>query len=167
MSNAMGNKRSANEHDSVRELLPLAAAGALDAAEEARLAAHLRLCEDCAANLGRWQEIQARLRRMPTPQAPTALVERTILLAQTRLTQESDRRGERRMMALILVFSWLFVAISWPLAQLLAHGWQSLLGFGFERGWENFAVFTAICWLAGAAAAVLLALRRNRERRLA
>jgi anti-sigma factor RsiW len=159
--------RTMNDHDKFRELLPLAAAEVLDANEEGLLAAHLRLCPDCAANLSRWQEIQAGLRRLPTPQAPAALVERTILLAQTRLTQKSDSRGERRIMALVLVFSWMFVAISWPLAQLLAHGWQSLLGFSFEQGWENFAVFTAFCWLAGGAATVLLAMRRSRERRLA
>ena len=163
----MSNGRSMNEHDAIRELLPLAAAGTLDAAEEARLATHIRLCPDCAANLSVWQQVGADLRRIPTPQAPAALVERTITLAQTRLTQELDRRTERRVVALVIVFSWAFVAASWPLAQLLAHGWQSLLGFGFEQGWENFAVFTAICWLAGGVAAVLLAMRRSHERRLA
>jgi anti-sigma factor RsiW len=163
----MINGRSTNEHDAIRELLPLAAAGTLDAAEEARLAAHIRLCPDCAANLSVWQQVGADLRRIPTPQAPATLVERTIALAQNRLTQESDRRTERRIVALVIVFSWAFVAISWPLAQLLAHGWQSLLGFGFEQGWENFAVFTAFCWLAGGVAAILLAARRSRERRLA
>lgn len=163
----MSNGRPMNEHDKVRELLPLAAAGALDAGEEARLAAHIRLCPDCAAGLERWQHLGAGLRRIPTPQAPAALVSRTISLAQTRLARESERKSERRIVTLILVFSWMFVAISWPLAQLLAHGWQSLVGFSFERGWANFAVFTAFCWLAGAAAAVLLAMRRSRERRLA
>jgi anti-sigma factor RsiW len=163
----MTNGRLMNEHDKVRELLPLAAAGTLDASEEARLAAHIRICPDCAAGLERWQQLGAGLRRIPTPQAPSSLVSRTISLAQTRLAQESDRRSERRIVTLVLIFSWIFVAVSWPLAQLLAHGWQSLVGFGFERGWENFAVFTALCWLAGGAAAVLLALRRSRERRLA
>jgi anti-sigma factor RsiW len=163
----MTNGRSINEHDAVRELLPLAAAGALDAAEEARLSAHIRLCADCAANLSRWQEIQAGLRRLPTPQAPAALVERTIVLAQTRITEESNNRAQHKIVGLVIVFSWAFVVISWPLAQLLAHGWISMFGFGFARGWENFAVFTALCWLAGGAAAVLLAMRRSRERRLA
>ncbi|MGC1106027.1 MAG: zf-HC2 domain-containing protein [Candidatus Acidiferrales bacterium] len=163
----MSNGKTMNEHDAIRELLPLAAAGVLDAAEEGRLAAHISLCPDCAANLSLWQQVGSNLRRIPTPQAPAALVERTIALAQNHLTRESDRRTERRIVALVIVFSWAFVAISWPLAQLLAHGWQSLLGFGFEQGWENFVVFTAICWLAGGAAAVLLAARRSRERRLA
>lgn len=159
------SKERLNEHDKVRELLPLAAAGTLDASEEARLAAHIRICPDCAAGLERWQQLGAGLRRIPTPQAPPALVSRTILAAQTHVARESDRRSERRIVTLVLVFSWMFVAISWPLAQLLAHGWQSLVGFSFEHGWENFAVFTAFCWLAGGAAAVLLAMRRSRERR--
>ena len=156
-----------SDHDKFRELLPLAAAGVLDAKEEDQFTAHVTVCADCAANLNRLQQLGADLRHIPTPQISEAVLDRTIALAQLRLTQESDRRTERRIVTLVVVFSWMFVAISWPLAQLLAHGWQSLLGFGFEQGWENFAVFTAICWLGGTAAAILLAARRSRERRLA
>lgn len=156
-----------NEHEKIRELLPLAAAGALDANEEAQVNDHLRRCGDCAARLSTLQEIQTELRRIPTPQAPASLVTRTIALTQNRLIEESDRRGERKVMAAVLVFSWVLVAISWPLAQFLGHGWMALLGSGFKEGWENFAVFTGLCWLAGAAAAVLLAARRQRERRAA
>jgi len=167
MNGKMSSGKSINEHDELRELLSLAAAGVLDASDEQRVTAHVGICPDCAANLNRWQQVGSSLRRIPTPQAPTALVSRTILLAQTRFAEESSRRTERRMMVLMLVFSWAFVAISWPLAQLFAHGWESLLGFGFEQGWKNFVIFTAFCWLAGAAAAILLATRRSRERRLA
>lgn len=161
------NHKAMSEHEKIRELLPLAAAGALDAAEESRLAAHLRICQDCAAALSSWQEIQSDLRRIPTPQAPAPLVARTILLAQNQLIEESDRRAERRIIAVVLVFSWIFVAVSWPLAQFLGHGWMSLVGSGFKESWENFAVFTGLSWLAGAAAAILLAARKQRERRMA
>ncbi|HKF51253.1 MAG TPA: zf-HC2 domain-containing protein [Candidatus Acidoferrales bacterium] len=167
MNSRMDSKKTANEHDQLRELLSLAAAGVLDASDEQRVAAHIGVCPECAASLNRWQQVGANLRRLPTPQAPAALVSRTILLAQTRLAEESSRRTERRMMVLILVFSWAFVAVSWPLAQLFAHGWESLLGFGFEQGWKNFVIFTAFCWMAGAAAAILLAMRRSRQRRFA
>lgn len=163
----MSSGKAIHEHPKFRELLALAAAGVLDASEEQPLAAHVGVCPDCAASLDRWQQIGASLRRIPTPQAPAALVSRTILLAQTRLAEESTRRTERRMMALMLVFSWAFVAVSWPLAQLFAHGWESLLGFSFEQGWKNFVIFTSFCWLAGAAAAILLAMRRSRQRRFA
>ncbi|MHB8524877.1 MAG: anti-sigma factor family protein [Candidatus Acidiferrales bacterium] len=155
------------EHDEIGELLSLAAAGGLNAKENQRVSAHLRTCPACAAELASWQAIEAGLRRIPTPQAPAALVARTIARAQMRFAEESDRRSERKMFALVIVFSWVFVALSWPLAQLLGHGWLSLLGLGFEQGWKNFAVFTAFCWMAGAAAAILLAMRRDRERRLA
>ena len=156
-----------SEHDEIRKLLSLAAAGALDAAEDQRISAHLRACASCAAKLASWQAIGAGLRRMPTPQAPAALVARTIAHAQMRFAEELDRRSERKVLALVVVFSWIFVALSWPLAQLLGHGWLSLLGLGFEQGWKNFAVFTAWCWIAGAAAAILLAMRRDRERSIA
>ena len=155
------------EHDEIRELLSLAAAGALNAKEDQRVSAHLRACPVCAAELASWQAIGAGLRRLPTPQASAALVARTIARAQMRFAEESDRRSERKVFALVIVFSWVFVALSWPLAQLLGHGWLSLLGIGFEQGWKNFALFTAFCWIAGAAAAILLAMRRDRERRIA
>ena len=155
------------EHEEIRELLSLATAGALNAAEDQRVSTHLRTCRACAAELGSWQAIGAGLRRIPTPQASAALVARTIARAQMRFAEESDRRSERKVLALVIVFSWVFVALSWPLAQLLGHGWLSLLGLGFEQGWKNFAVFTAFCWIAGVAAAILLAMRRDRERRLA
>lgn len=161
------NEKTMSEHEKIREMLPLAVSGALDASEEARMNNHLRLCAECNARLAFWQEIQSELRRMPTPQAPTSLVQRTIAAAQSTLLEESDRRSERRVIAVALVFSWLFVAVSWPLAQFLGHGWMAVLGSGFKQGWENFAVFTALCWLAGAAAAIMLAARKQRERRTA
>ena len=155
------------EHDEIHEFLSLAAAGALDATEDQRVSVHLRACPACAAELASWQAIETGLRRIPTPQVPSDLVARTIARAQMRFAEESDRRSERKVLALITVFSWILVALSWPLAQLLGHGWLSLLGLGFEQGWKNFAVFTALCWIAGAAAAILLAMRRDRERRIA
>ncbi|MGH9709628.1 MAG: anti-sigma factor family protein, partial [Candidatus Acidiferrales bacterium] len=112
-----------SEHDEIRERLSLAAAGALDTAEDRRVSAHLRSCPACAAELASWQAIGAGLRRIPTPQAPATLVARTIARAQMRFAQESDRRSERKVLALVIVFSWVFVALSWPLAQLLGHGW--------------------------------------------
>lgn len=163
----MSKELTMNEHEKFRELLPFAAAGTLAIPEEARLIAHLSHCPDCTASLERFQQLATHLRGIPTPQAPSALVSRTILLAQNRLAEESARRTERRIMALILVLSWAFVALSWPLAQLLAHGWLSLFGFGFAQAWKSFAVFTGFCWLAGAAGAILLAARRSRERRMA
>lgn len=156
-----------NEHDVVRRLLSLAAADALDSREDQRVAAHLRSCPACAEELRQWQEMGTGLRRLPTPQAAPSLVVRTIAMAQTAFTEESERRFERKLLAIGVAFSWVLVALSWPLAQLLASGWMSLLGVGFAQKWENFAIFTAFCWLTGSAAAIFLSRYRERERRLA
>lgn len=159
--------KAMNEHEHIRQLLPLAAAGALDSREDQRVAAHLRECAACAEELRQWQEIGAGLRRLPTPQAAPSLVTRTLAMAQAKLAEESERRFEQKLLVVGVVFSWVLVALSWPLAQLLASGWMSLLGVGFAQKWENFAMFTAFCWLAGGAAAIFLARYRQRERRLA
>jgi anti-sigma factor RsiW len=156
-----------NEHDEIRQLLSLAAADALNSREDQRIVAHVRSCAACAEELRQWQEMGAALRRLPTPQAAPSLVARTIAMAQAAFTEESERRFERKMLAVGVVFSWVLVALSWPLAQLFASGWMSLLGVGFAQKWENFAAFTALCWLAGGAAAIFLSRYRQRERRLA
>lgn len=153
------------EHDEIRQLLSLAAADALETHEEQRVAAHVRSCEACSEELRQWQEMGAALRRLPTPQAAAALVARTLAMAQAKLAEESERRFERRLLAIGVTFSWVLVALSWPLAQLFAGGWMSLLGVGFAQKWENFAAFTAFCWLAGSAAAIFLSRYRERERR--
>lgn len=158
---------SMNEHNEIQRLLSLAVADALDSREDQRVAAHVRSCSACAEELRQWQEMGAALRRLPTPQAASSLVTRTIAMAQTAFTEESERRFERKLLALGVVFSWVLVALSWPLAQLFASGWMSLLGVGFAQKWENFAAFTALCWLAGSAAAIFLSRYRQRERRLA
>lgn len=163
----MNNHSVSNEHEKFRKLLPFAAAETLNPSEETRLVAHLSQCSDCATDLERLQQLVSTLRSIPTPHAPSALVSQTILLAQNRLAEEFAHRTERRIMALILVLSWAFVAVSWPVAQLIAHGWFSVFGFGFAQGWKSFAVFTGFCWMAGAAGAILLAARRSRERRMA
>src|SRR5579864_3192264 len=156
-----------NDHEEVRKLLSLASAGALDSREEQRVADHLRSCGECAEELRFWQEMSAGLRRLPTPQATPSLVARTLAQVQANLTRDSERRFERRLLVAGVVFSWVLVALSWLLAQLLASGWMSLLGVGFAQKWENFAVFTGFCWLAGGAAVILLVRMRQRERRLA
>jgi anti-sigma factor RsiW len=156
-----------NKHEEIRQLLSLAAAEALDPRDEQRVVEHVRSCPPCAEELRQWQEMGAGLRRLPTPQAGPALVTRTLATAQRALAEESERRFERRLIGLGVAFSWVLVALSWPLAQLLASGWMSLLGVGFAQKWENFAAFTAFCWLTGCAAAIFLSWHRQRERRLA
>ena len=55
----------------------------------------------------------------------------------------------------------------WPVFRLVTSGLFSLLDIRFRELWILFVIFSALTWLAGGSAAVLLSLRRQQERRLA
>jgi anti-sigma factor RsiW len=154
-------------HDEIRELLTLAAAGALDSAEQERVADHVRSCDACLKEIEAWQDITTELRHLPTPQPPAELVARTRLLAEASLIEQGEYRWQSRVMALVIVFSWLLTIASWPVVRLLSGNVLGLLDPHLNRSWISFAGFTGLVWLAGGTAAVLLSLHQRRERRLA
>jgi len=156
-----------SEHNKIRELLALAAAGALTRAEEERVVAHLRSCGICSGEMDALRSIAAGLRRLPTPQPSARLVQATLARAEAKLAEQSEHEWNRRVMIFVVAFAWLLTIVSWPLVRVASSGLQSLLVPQFNRAWINFAGFTALVWLAGGSAAVLLALRQRRERRMA
>jgi anti-sigma factor RsiW len=156
-----------SEHDDVRNLLTLAAAGALSVSEEERVAAHLRSCAACSQEMASWQAITGDLRQLPTPQPSAALFERTRAAAEARLAEQAERRWQSAVMAFVVGFSWLLTIASWPVIRLLSGNVLSLLSPNLGRSWISFAGATAFIWTAGGAAAVLLSLHQRRERRLA
>lgn len=156
-----------NEHSKTRELLALAAAGALSASEEADVARHIRSCASCSNELGSWQALAGSLRRLPTPQPSAALVQRALTLAEAKLAGEAEYRWQRGVMVFVVTFAWVVTIASWPLVRLVTGGLLSLLDPRLNQTWFSFAAFATLVWLAGGSAAVLLALRQQRERRLA
>jgi hypothetical protein len=155
-----------SEHDKVRELLALAAAGALTVAEEKRVAEHVRSCVSCSNELDAWRPIATELRRMPTPQPSSWLVQATLARAEAKLTQQAERDWNRRVMVFVLSFAWLLTIASWPAFHFVSERFGNLLEPQFTRTWVSFAAFTALGWLAGGVAAVMLAVRQRGERRL-
>jgi hypothetical protein len=158
---AMAIKKS--EHDKIRELLTLAAAGALTSAEEKQVAEHVRSCIACANELEAWLPIATELRRLPTPQPSSWLVQATLARAEAKLAEQAEHDWNRRVLIVVVAFAWLLTIASWPVFHVVSGRFGSLL----EPTWIGFAAFTALGWLAGAVAAVLLAIRQRRERRLA
>ena len=73
-----------SSHDAIRELLPLAAAGALDAPEQRRVEEHARECPECLRQLENWGLYARALHQMRPPAIPVRLLERT----RTRILQE-------------------------------------------------------------------------------
>lgn len=156
-----------NEHEKIRELLALAAAGALTTAEDKQVAEHVRSCVACSNELESWRSIATEICRLPTPQPSSRLVQATIARAEAKLAEQAEHDWNRRVMIFVLAFAWVLTVASWPVFQFISGGFSSLLGAQFGHTWINFAAFTGLAWVGGGMAAVMLAVRQRRERRLA
>jgi anti-sigma factor RsiW len=156
-----------NEHESIRELLALAAAGALDESEQRTLDRHLASCPACSAELDAWRGLAVSLKRLPTPQAPPMLVERTRSRVALELAAVAERRKSHWVMAFLVLFSWTVTLVTWPVVRLLSGGILSWFDLSFSQTWFGLAGYTALGWLTAGVAGAVLGLRRRRERRFA
>jgi predicted anti-sigma-YlaC factor YlaD len=154
-------------HGKIRKLLALAAAGALTSAEEKQVAEHLRSCTACSNELEAWRPIASELRRLPTPQPSSWLVQATLARAEAKLAEQAEHDWNRRIMVFVVAFAWLLTIASWPAFHFVSRRFGSMVGPQFTSTWMSFAAFTALGWLAGGVAAVMLAIRQRGERRLA
>jgi anti-sigma factor RsiW len=150
------------EHESLCELLPLAAAGALDADQQRRLDQHARECPICRRELETWSAYAESLRRLPQPSVPGHLMERT----RARILQERAAIAERRwndlLLAALALFAWTVGLSFWFLLRIFSGGALVILGTNVLRLGVWSAVSTVLVWLTAAAAAVALG-RRHRE----
>ncbi len=164
---AKGTNDSMNEHERIREQMSLASAGALDSGEERELSQHLASCAECSAEFDKWRELGSGLRRLPTPQAPAALVERTRVALVAITIERSEQRSTRRTMAWLVLFAWTSVIATWPVLKLISSGAASALDLSFVQTWHVLLGITVLGWVGAGAAAVVLGLRHRQERKLA
>ena len=154
-----------NQHAEIRELLTLAAAGALDAAGQRRVEEHLRQCSGCRAELAAWQRLTGALEAMPTPQAPKGLVERTRRQMENRAAAHAEHRWNRTALAWLIAFAWLSTLLTWPLVQFFGGRLGGLLDLssrGVTQVWIGYAI---VSWMASLVVAGLLGQRRQQEGR--
>jgi len=154
-------------HEKIRELLALAAAGALGPEEDLLVARHRETCDECSAELERWGALTGGLRRLPTPQPRAAVVERARAQAEARLAEEIERRWQRAVIIFLALYAWILTVVTWPIFRLIAGGLLTRFEPGFNNSWFLFAVFTSLVWATGGVAAVLLARDRQQGRRMA
>ena len=155
------------KHDEIRELLALAAAGALESSEQQRLERHLAECAECAHELEGWNALAGGLRRLPTPRPSAGLVERTRALVERQLAAESEHRWDLRVLVLVVLFGWTLTLAGWPIARLFTSGATAWLDLSFRQAWLGYAVYTAVGWVTAGAAAVILGVRHRASRRMA
>ena len=156
-----------SEHDKIRELLALAAADALTSAEEKQVAEHVRSCVSCSNELDAWRPIASELRRLPTPQPSSWLVQATLARAEAKLAEQAEHDWNRHVIIFLVGLAWVLTIASWPVFDFVSPYLGNLLGPQFGHTWISFAAFTALGWLAGGVAAVMLTVRQDSERRLA
>ena len=149
-----------DEHAFVRDRLTLAAAGALDAAEQRQVEEHLRQCAGCRAEFQAWGQLGGALEALPTPQAPPGLLERTRRQLEARATVLAERRHSRALLVWLTALGWVATLLTWPLFQWLGGvvDWPS---HSVTAVWIGYMV---VSWMMSVVAAGLLAQRRRGER---
>jgi predicted anti-sigma-YlaC factor YlaD len=139
-----------SDHESVRQLLALSAAGLLDAGEERLVREHAHECAACAAELDEFTALSAGLRALPMPQPPAYLLARTSAL----VAAERDRHQGAVLAAASAAFACIFVV-------LMGQTLRVLVGNSAALAWFLGASVTSVL---GAASALVLASRRRIER---
>jgi anti-sigma factor RsiW len=153
------------QHDDIRDLLTLAAAGALDAAEQRQVEEHLRQCPGCRAELESWQRLTGALEALPTPQAPLGLVERTRRQLEAQVSVQAERKRKRTLLLWLTVLGWASTLLTWPLFQLLGGRMAGVLDLssqGLNQAWIGYLV---VSWMISAIVAGLLGQQRQQEGR--
>jgi anti-sigma factor RsiW len=140
----------------VTDLLALAAARALDPADEARVEAHLRECEACATEAARWRRLAEELGRMAAPRPSRALVARTVEAVEERLAERAERAWNRAALGFLVAFAWTLAVVAWLLVDLVRGELALRFGSAMAPTAAWYAAYVVTGWLTAGAAAVLL-----------
>jgi anti-sigma factor RsiW len=148
-------------HEEIRDLLTLAAAGALDAAGQRRVEDHLRQCPGCRAELETWQRLTGAVKDMPTPQAPMGLVERTRRRMERQAAARVAQRRHRLLLVWLTAFAWATTLLTWPLLRLLGGSLDlSWTGLSLTEVWIAYVVAS---WMISIVVAGMLGRRHQQQ----
>ena len=144
-------------HETIRQLLPLSAAGLLETADERRVREHVHQCAECAAALDELAAVSADLGRLPAPIAPPDLLARTEVRVAAELAAQAGLRHGAILAVGAGLFAWMAALTTWGLYRFLAG----------SAGWLAWLVLTTVpAYMAAGAVAVMFASRRRLERSL-
>jgi len=149
------------EHSKARDLLALAAAGVLDPVDQRRVEEHLLDCKECHAEFNAWARLAGALKELPTPQAPSRMVQQTHRLLKHAAALR-PQPGGRLGLALLVVFSWMLTFVTVGFFRLLDIPVAQWLDVPSTTLW---VVYVGLTWLATALAAGLLGKHWQQEGR--
>ena len=153
-----------SEHEAMRNLLALAAAGGLEADQQRRLDEHARDCPECRRELEMWSAYSQGLRRLPQPAVPAQLLERTRARVLQDRAAAADRRWNDLMLAALALFAWTVGLSFWFLVRVFTGDDLVIMGTNLIRLGTWSALSTVLVWVTAAAAALVLAKRRRELR---
>jgi anti-sigma factor RsiW len=153
------------EHDTIRAMLALYAAGALDPGERRRVEQHAGSCEICRGELLAWGAYASGLTQLPQLLAPQGLMERTRIRIVQQREASAARRRENAMLGALVVLGWAVSLVTWTVIRALAGGSLVVLGANVVSGVSWFLLSTVFVWMTAAAAAAVLG-RRDGVRRM-
>ncbi len=152
-----------SEHESIRELSGLAAAGVLSAGEQRRIQQHAATCDICRRELETWQAYARELGRLPAPVVPAHLAERTCKRILDRRSAAAEKRWNDVALTVLALYAWTIALVTW-VAWRLFQG-VSVFDSGFLRALIWSGVSTGFAWVTAAVAAVILGFQRRIARR--
>ena len=154
------------EHESIRELLALAAAGVLAADEQRRVERHTTACDACRRELESWQGYAHELSRLPAPAVPADLAENTRKRIFSQQTAATERRWNDVVLTVLALYAWTIALVTWIVWRLVRGDAISLFDTNFLRIVIWSGVSTAFAWVTAAIAAVILGFQRRAARRI-
>jgi hypothetical protein len=147
--------------ESIASLLPLSAAGLLNAAEERTMREHVRECAACAARLEALGGIAGVLTALPAPPPPPDLLSRTQALVAAECSAAADRRRGAAFALAGVALSWISWFALWAVYRAASGGldtvWRPALP-------DPVAMLTGSILLALLSAPMAAALLRTRRR---
>lgn len=150
-----------DEHESIRKMLPLAVADALEPEELGRVKQHAQGCEDCRRELENWRRYAQALRQLPQPSVPAGLLERT----QTRMLQQKRAASGDCVNAIVLgaiaIFGWGTGLMIWALVRALTGGAVNIQGQDLVSPLSWSLLSAVLSWITAAASALVFVRRRE------
>jgi predicted anti-sigma-YlaC factor YlaD len=151
------------EHETIRKLLPLAIAGALDDGDLERVTRHAGECESCRSEIQIWGLFSQGLRSQPQPVASPDLLARTQARVLGERAAAEERRRDALMLGALATLSLLSSILSWLVVSRLTAGEMEALGINWVNPVPWFFTSAAVTWMTTATAAIALGRRFTRR----
>src|SRR5262249_12782842 len=112
-----------------------------------------------------WQQLTGALKRMPTPQAPMGLVERTRRNLQAQAVARTEHRRKWTAVAVLSVLAWMFSFLTWRVFQTPGGRLTQQFDLSSTAVVMAWIGYTMISWLTTGVVAAALGKSHRREER--